>query len=134
MKNKKFATLITIIIGIFTIIYSWIHYGTFSFIFGGLGIALIGISIEIYLKESKDSTTQNGKSRNIIDMHDERTIFINAKSGELVNYIMDFCTIIALIIAKLLNISLVGMIIILSLILIRLLINPIIRNYYENHV
>lgn len=66
--------------------------------------------------------------------YDERTLLINSKSGETTNYIMDFCTLIAFIIAKLFNVSLIGMVIILSLIFIRLLINPITNNYYENRI
>jgi hypothetical protein len=132
MKNKK--CIVITIVGMLMIILSWIYYGKFSFVIDGLGIALIGISIELYLKNEKDSTTDKGKSRNMIDMHDERTVLINAKSGEIVNYIMDFCTIIALIVAKLLNVSMVGMVIILSLIIIRLTISPIVKNYYEKRV
>lgn len=134
MNNKKIGSIVITIVGILMIILSWLYYGKFSFVVGGLGIALIGISIELYLKNKKDTTTENGKSRNMIDMYDERTVLINAKSGEIVNYIMDFCTIIALIVAKLLNVSIVGMVIILSLIIIRLIISPIVKNYYEKRV
>jgi membrane protein insertase Oxa1/YidC/SpoIIIJ len=134
MNNKKNGSIVITMVGILMIILSFLYYGKFSFIISGLGIALIGISIELYMKDKKDTITENGKSRNTIDMYDERTVFINAKSGEIVNYIMDSCTIIALIIAKLLNVSLVGIIIILSLIIIRLVISPIVKNYYEMRV
>jgi membrane protein insertase Oxa1/YidC/SpoIIIJ len=131
MNNKKMGTIIIIIVGILMVTLSLIYNEKFSFVLGGLGIALIGMSIEFYLKNKKDTTTENGENRNMIAMHDERTVFINAKSGETVNYIMDFCTVIAFILANLLNVSLAGRIIILSLILIRLVINPIVKSYYE---
>lgn len=134
MNSKKLGSAITIIIGISMLVLGWIYYEKFSFVLIGFGIALIGISIELYLKDKKDSTTANGISRNIIDAQDERTIFVNAKSGETMNYIMDFFTVIALIIAKLLNVSLAGIIIILSLIIVRLIITPFVKTYYENRV
>jgi hypothetical protein len=134
MSNKNLGNIITLVIGISMLLLDLIYYEKFSFILGGIGIALIGISIELYLKDKKDTSTDKGISRNMIDFHDERTIFINAKSGETINYVMGFSTIIAFIIAKLLEIPLVGQMIILSLMIIRLIITPIIKNYYENRI
>ncbi len=132
LNNKKIGSLIVTIVGILMIILSWLYYKKFNFIISGLGIALIGISIELYLKDKKDTTTESGKSISMIDIFDERTILINSKTGELMNYIMDFCTIIAFIIAKIFNVSLAGMIIILCLILIRLVLSPFIKKFYES--
>jgi hypothetical protein len=134
MKSKNLGNIITIIIGISMVVLDWIYNERFSFILGGLGIALIGISIELYLKNKKDTTTDKGISRNMIDLYDERTILVNAKSGETINYIMGFSTVIAFTVAKLLEIPLVGQMIILSLMIIRLIITPIIKNYYENRI
>ncbi|MCT4618802.1 MAG: hypothetical protein N4A62_05385 [Marinisporobacter sp.] len=134
MKSKNLGNIITLIIGVSMLVLGWIYHEKFSFIFVGLGIALIGISIELYLKNKKDTTTDKGISRNMIDSYDERTILVNAKSGETINYIMGFLTVIALTVAKLLEISLVGMMIILSLMIVRLIITPIIKNYYENRI
>lgn len=134
MSSKKFGFFFTIMIGISMIMLGWTYDRKFSFVVSGLGIALVGISLETYLKNKKDTTTKDGRSRNDIDLHDERTILVNAKSGETVNYIMDFCTVIAFIVAKLLNVSLAGMIIILSLMIIRLIASSAAKSYYENRV
>jgi hypothetical protein len=134
MKSKALRNIITIIIGISMLLFDWIYDEELSFILGGLGIALIGISIELHLKNKKDTATDKGISRNMIDFYDERTILVNAKSGETINYIMGFSTVIAFTIAKSLEISLVGQMIILSLMIIRLIITPVIKNYYENRI
>lgn len=134
MNSKKLGSAITIIIGVSMLVLGFIYYEKFSFVLIGLGIAVTVISIELYLKNKNDTTTSNGVSRNMIDLHDERTILVNAKSGETINYIMDFFTVIAFIMAKLLNISLVGMIIILSLMIVRMIVTPLVKNYYENRI
>lgn len=134
MDTKKISTVVAIIIGISMVVLGFVYKGKFNFIIGSLGIALIGLSIELFLENKKDTITENGQSRNKIDIHDERTIFVNAKSGEAMNLIMSFFTIVALIVAKLLNVSSLGITIIASLIMIRLIVNPIVHRYYEKRV
>ncbi|MBW9153513.1 hypothetical protein [Clostridium estertheticum] len=67
-------------------------------------------------------------------MKDERTILVNAKAGETLEYVMCFATFIAFVVAYLLNVSRIGMDIILSLIILRLILNSIVKKYYESHV
>lgn len=116
------------------IIWGYLYCEKFGFVLIGFGIALIGLSIELYVKRKKDTTTEDGRSRKEIDRQDERTIFVNAKAGETINSIMDIFTIMAFIVAKLLNVSLVGRIIILSLMIMRQIVSPIVKNYYENRI
>lgn len=131
MIRKNLGKIISIIIGSLMILGGYLYYDKVGFTLIGAGIALIGVSIELYIERRRDTTTVDGRSRKKIDQQDERTIFVNAKAGETTNYIMDFFTVIAFIIAKLLNVSLEGMIIILSLMILRQIISPIIKNYYE---
>ncbi|MBX4262775.1 hypothetical protein KTC96_23230 (plasmid) [Clostridium estertheticum] len=133
MKSKNLGYLITTIIGIFMIVLGTMYYENHLFI-RVFGLALTGISIELYFKMKKDTVTKNGISRNDIDMKDERTILVNAKAGETLEYVMCFATFIAFVVAHLLNVSRVGTDIILSLIILRLILNSIIKKYYESHV
>lgn len=133
MENKA-AEIITVIIGAALFVLSILVKGKFDFLIGGMGFALAGIGIELYIKDKNDIKTKDGKSRMEIAEHDERTVLVNARSGETVNYIMTTFTLIAFILACSLNVSFKGRIIILSLIIIRLIATPIVKYYYENNL
>lgn len=137
MNNKILRNLITtfilsgigIIIFIIGILNDQIPFGI-----AGLGFALTGISLEVYLKNKKDTMTENGEKRSDIERYDERNILVNARSGESVNFIMDICTFIVACLSVYLSISLIGQILIFSLLIIRIIIRPIVKQYYENHL
>lgn len=137
MKNKNsrnlFITIFLSVIGIGVFIVGSI-VDEVPFGIAGLGIALAGISIQTYLKNKKDTTTEKGEKRSEIEMNDERNVFINAKSGEVVHYIMSGFTFIAAGLSVYLNVSLIGQTLIFSLLIISLIIRPIVKRYYENRL
>lgn len=134
MSKNNLSYTISLLMGISIIVLSCIIKTKANYIIMGLGIAIIGFFTETYFKKRKDTITSDGKSRNEIEITDERNILINAKSGETTNYIMTFTTLVAFITAKYLNVSLTGMIIILSLIVIRQVVNFISNRYYQNRI
>lgn len=135
MKNKNLRNLIITIflsvIGIGVFIFGLIADGV-PFGIPGLGLGLAVISIETYLKNKKDTTTEKGEKRSEIEMNDERNVFINAKSGETANYFMNIFILIAAGLSVYLNVSLIGQTLIFSLLILSLIIRPIVKKYYEN--
>lgn len=115
--------------------------GLSTFIFGvvkdlpfgvaGLGIALAGISIEVYVRNKRDTTTASGEKRSEIEKNDERNVLINAKSGEAVNFIMDAFIVIAALLSVYLQLSAVAQTLIFSLLIIRIVVRPVVKRYYE---
>lgn len=135
MNNKELRNLII------TIVLSVIGIGAFvisligdevPFGIGGLGIALAGISIQTYIENKRDTTTEKGEKRSEIEVHDERNVLINAKSGETENFIMSGFTLIAAVLSVYLNVSAAGQTLIFSLLIISLIIRPLVKRYYEN--
>lgn len=137
MNNKILRNLIMTIIlatiGILVFIVGLIN-DQIPFGIAGLGFALVGITIEVYLKNKNDIVTKNGEKRSEIERYDERNIMINAKSGKTVNILMDICTFIIAGLSVYLNISLIGQILIFSLLLVRIIIRPVIKGYYETQL
>ncbi|WP_404451873.1 hypothetical protein LG329_16230 [Virgibacillus necropolis] len=127
-------TILLAVIGILVFIISVIESEKLPFGVGALGIALAGISIEVYLKSKNDTKNEKGEKRNEIEKYDERNVLINAKSGETVNFVMDVAIFIAFCLAIYLNISIVGQTLIFSLLVIRMIIRPIVKRYYEKQI
>lgn len=136
-NNKNLRNLIITIvlagIGIAAMIIGFLGE-EMPFGIAGLGIALAGISIQTYIKNTRDRTTEKGEKRSEIEMHDERNVLINAKSGETVNFIMSGFTLIAAVLSVYLNVSVIGQTLIFSLLIISLIIRPIVKRYYENRL
>ena len=134
--NRKIFKLITAVIlactGIFIFVMSNINDWPFGI--GGLGIALTGISIQTYIEHRKDKVTEKGEKRSDIEVHDERNVWVNAKSGETMNSIMDFLTLIAFIVSIYLDVSLTAQVLIFSLLLFRILISPVVKKVYQNQL
>jgi len=137
MKNKKIRNLIIMLIlvtaGVAVFIIG-ITNDQIPFGIAGLGFALAGISIEIYLKTKKDAVTEKNEKRSDIERYDERNVLINAKSGETINAVMDICTLIVAGLSVYFNVSVIGQTLIFSLLIIRIVVRPIIKVYYENQL
>lgn len=125
---------------ILTIVLAGIGIGTFitgivnddlPFGVAGLGFALAGISIEMYIRSRKDTTTASGEKRSEIEKNDERNILINAKSGEAVNWIMDGMIAVAFVLSVYLDASTIGQTLLFSLLMVRIIIRPIVKRFYE---
>ncbi|WP_345240912.1 hypothetical protein [Pontibacillus salipaludis] len=97
----------------------------------GLGVALAGISIEMYVRNKRDTTTPSGEKRSEIEKNDERNVLINAKSGEAVNLIMDAFIVMAALLSVYLQLSTVAQTLLFSLLIIRIAVRPIVKRYYD---
>ncbi|GGD09768.1 hypothetical protein [Pontibacillus salipaludis] len=124
--------IITIVLattGIATFIYGLVKDLPFGV--AGLGVALAGISIEMYVRNKRDTTTASGEKRSEIEKNDERNVLINAKSGEAVNMIMDAFIVMAALLSVYLQLSAVAQTLLFSLLIIRIVVRPVVKRYYE---
>ncbi|QST01146.1 hypothetical protein IMZ31_06175 [Pontibacillus sp. ALD_SL1] len=115
--------------GLATFIYGLVEDLPFGV--AGLGVALAGISIEVYIRHIRDTKTATGKKRSEIEKYDERNVLINAKSGEAVNLIMDAFIVIAAILSIYLQLSIIAQTLLFSLLIIRIAVRPIVKRYYD---
>lgn len=125
---------VIIMIGLATVGLSTFIFGVVKdlpFGVAGFGIALAGISIEVYVRNKRDTTTASGEKRSEIEKNDERNVLINAKSGEAVNFIMDAFIVIAALLSVYLQLSTAAQTLIFSLLIIRIVVRPVVKRYYE---
>ncbi|KGP92406.1 hypothetical protein N780_01995 [Pontibacillus chungwhensis BH030062] len=131
--NSRVRNVIVMIVlattGIGTFIYGLVEDLPFGV--AGLGLALAGISIEVYIRNRRDTTTANGEKRSEIEKNDERNVLIHAKSGEAVNLIMDAFIVIAALLSVYLKLSTVAQTLLFSLLIIRIMVRPLVKRYYD---
>jgi hypothetical protein len=125
-------TVVFSVVGVLALVVSIVESERVPFGVGGLGIAVAGFSIEMYLRKRRDTKNERGIKRSEIEKNDERNILINAKTGETSNMVMDIITVIVLFLAIYLEISHVGQLLIFSILLTRVIIHPIVKRFYEH--